>query len=106
MKRPRYPRIPCSVPGCRRGTTTFEPGTIIICGKHWRSAPKIMRDQESKWRRKALALERKNNPRAVICWKRQSQIWHRILALLSAQPADNDEMSPLMQEELRKTGLL
>lgn len=31
-------RIPCVVPGCRRTAPKekYPPGTLIMCGKHWR----------------------------------------------------------------------
>lgn len=103
--RPRYPRIGCSVPGCKRGTTTFEPGTRMICGKHWRKVPVDLRREHSRWRRKATALDKRDDPRADICHRRCSQAWERALRLLTAPPSESDEIPPLMAEELRKAGL-
>ena len=42
-KRPSFPRINCCIKGCKRGTTTVEPGIRIICCKCWRRAPKETR---------------------------------------------------------------
>lgn len=32
----RHPRIPCVVPFCRCGATSYPPGYEIICPKHYR----------------------------------------------------------------------
>lgn len=105
--RPTYPRINCSVPGCKRGTTRVEPGAQIVCGKCWKKAPKATRDQYARWRRKARALERKSDPRAEIAWERMGRTFDAILLLLSSPPApEAEEMDPLMAEQLRKDGLL
>ena len=54
MSRGAFPRIECSVPGCRRGTTTAEPGQEIMCGGHWRMIQKRLR---ALTRGRAKALE-------------------------------------------------
>lgn len=105
MKRPAYPRIACCIPGCRRGTTTCPPGHTIICGKCWRKAPKALRDQQARWRRKARLLDRNGNPRAQIAWARVNGTFWAIYRLLTEPPAAED-LSPLMAEELREAGLL
>ena len=105
MKRPAYPRIACCIPGCRRGTTRWPPGGEIICGKCWHKAPKAMRDQQARWRRKAAALARKGDPRAEVAYERASRTFWAIRAALIAPPPP-DAMSPLLAEELRAAGLL
>lgn len=35
----RHPRIPCLVPGCGCGSTSYPPGYEIICPKHYRHVP-------------------------------------------------------------------
>jgi hypothetical protein len=43
MTRPRYPRSCCSVPFCRRTTTTFPPGHEWVCGEHWRLVDRALK---------------------------------------------------------------
>ncbi|HWF01596.1 MAG TPA: hypothetical protein VG248_17470 [Caulobacteraceae bacterium] len=64
-ERPSYPRIPCSIPFCRRGTTIYEPGYEIICGKHWRLADRALRRLHSR----AVRLGR--NRLAHLLWARR-----------------------------------
>lgn len=103
--RPRYPRINCSVPGCKRGTTWHEPGDLIICGQCWRRAPKAVREEYSRWRRKGNALDKRGDPRADLCHRRASRAWWKIRRLLSDQPSHSAELAALVAEELRKAGL-
>lgn len=105
MTRQRFPRINCCIPGCKRGTTQFPPGGSVICGKCWHKAPKALRDQQARWRRKARALERSGNPRAEIAWERVRRTFWSIYGLLTAPPPAED-ISPIMAEELRSAGLL
>lgn len=106
-QRGKYPRINCAVPGCKRGTTTFEPGTTMICGKCWRKAPKSSREGWSKWRRRARTIEKRGDyERADLCERRAGTIFHHILELLSGADLEADGLPPLMAEELRKLGLL
>ena len=105
--RPRYPRINCSVPGCKRGTTTCEPPARIICGKCWRKAPKDMRERFARaWRshRKAVKGDDERMQRVTAAWVVLA--WEAILGVLSTPPRDSDEMPPLMGEALRKAGLV
>lgn len=55
-------RISCAVPYCRRTAPAdkFEPGSRIICGKHWRLGDERPRRAYSlaKKRLKATGLER------------------------------------------------
>jgi hypothetical protein len=48
-------RIPCCVPFCRRtaDAAKFKGCTEIICGKHWRTAPRT-------WRRRYSRLYRRH----------------------------------------------
>lgn len=106
-QRPRYPRIACSVPSCTRGTTTCEPSVRIICGKCWRKAPVALRQEFSRWRRKATALDKIDDPRAETCHRRASLAWERILQLFANEAPDgSDALPPLVAEQLRKDGLL
>lgn len=104
MTRPSYPRINCAIPGCRRGTTTHPPGGSIICGICWRKAPKALRDQYSRWRRKTDQLRRKGDPRADIAAARTGRTFWAIHAVLTAPPPD-EGLPPLMAEALREAGL-
>lgn len=103
--RPRHPRINCCIPGCKRGTTTFEPGTIMICGKCWRKAPKAMRQRWTKFRRRETLARKRDHPHADRWGFLAHDIFERIRALLEGE-APPDEMPPLMAEQLRKDGLL
>lgn len=47
----RFPRINCCIPFCRRGTTTFEPGVTMICGRCWRSSPLRLRRRHAQIKR-------------------------------------------------------
>ncbi len=103
--RPRYPRIACSVPGCRRGTTIYQPGTRMICGPCWRRSPQSLRRWYSYWRRKAGTLEKRMDPRSSDCAVRANQKWEQILAVLSGEDESGGEIPALMAEELRKVAL-
>lgn len=64
-----------------------------------------MRDQQSRWRRKARLLERHGNPRAKIAWGRASRTFWSIHRFLT-EPPPTEGIPPIMAEELRATGLL
>lgn len=109
--RPRYPRVNCLVPGCKRGTTRCAPEADgsepeIICDPHWRTVPITWRKRLSLYRRRYTLAERKGDERgmevAARCW------WHRWEAItrLFKQPAQGEAIDPLMAEGLRKAGLL
>ncbi|MEM8724645.1 MAG: hypothetical protein AAGE86_03895 [Pseudomonadota bacterium] len=104
-KRARYPRINCCIVGCKRGTTTFEPGKTMICGKCWRKAPKHLRTRWSKFRRKANALDKKRHPDANRWHDLADRVFWRIRRIVEGE-APPDKMPPLMAEQLRKEGLL
>lgn len=106
MKRPRHPRINCTIPGCRRGTTQFAPETEVICGKHWRAAPKALRDRYSRYRRHARILDRRGDKERATRWHRRAwMVWERIKTVLTADAPDDGDMPPLMAEALRQAGL-
>lgn len=105
-KRPTFPRINCCIPDCKRGTTTFEPGTLMICGKCWRKAPKLIRQQWSRARRRGNALDKKGDPRADIFHRRANGIFNHIRELLTEPYQGGEDLPPLMAEELRKAGLV
>lgn len=52
-------RLACLVPGCRR-TFKDDGSTEVICGRHWRAVPKVMRAGVAKHRR---AYGRSPSPR-------------------------------------------
>ena len=49
-------RLPCCIEGCGR-TFKLDPGDsydmAMMCGRHWRMAPKVMRDRVARIRRRA-----------------------------------------------------
>ena len=103
--RARHPRINCSIPGCKRGSTAFEPGTHMICGKCWRKAPREQRREYGLWRGRLTRAEKRDDPRAgAYAWK-VNAAWNVVLRTLTESPIEG-EISPLMAEELRKAGLL
>lgn len=106
-KRPSYPRINCCIAGCKRGTTTCEPGIRIICGKCWRRAPKDMRKLASQWRARANHFERKgDHERAEIAGRWANRGFENIRKLLNGESEQPSGIDPLMAEELRKAGLI
>lgn len=106
-QRPHHPRIECSVPGCERGSTYFEPGTRFICGRCWRRAPQDIRVSYTRWRRKFTAAERRGDERAINAYGFQvGRAWERVLRLLTAEAETGTEVPALMAEQLRKDGLL
>jgi hypothetical protein len=78
----------------------------MICGKCWRRAPKEIRSAWSHWRRRGNALDKRDDPRADLCYRRANGIFNRIRAMLTDPDVESEDMSPLMAEELRKAGLL
>ena len=36
---PQHKRVPCAVPQCNKSV----PGTLVLCGTHWRKAPTQLR---------------------------------------------------------------
>ncbi len=106
-KRPSFPRINCCIKGCKRGTTTCEPGVRIICGKCWRRAPKDMRTLASIWRARANRFEKKgDHERADIAGRWANRAFENIRKLLSGESETIFGMDPLMAEDLRNAGLI
>ncbi|ALC13794.1 hypothetical protein [Sphingopyxis sp. 113P3] len=82
-------RIPCAIEGCRR-TYKLELGdsysSRVVCGKHWRLAPKHMRDAVARVRRIGVKA---NWPRPII--NRFCRLWERtVRAAQSAAAGDID----------------
>lgn len=103
-----HPRINCSVVGCKRGSTAFEPGCLVICGKCWRKSPKALRTRRTDCLRLMRKYQRRHDAeKARVFELRADRIWSSILALLNG---DESEAMPtglpaLMAEELRSMGL-
>ncbi len=55
-QRPRYPRVNCCVPFCRRGSTKWPVPYELICGEHYRMADKALRMKRARVRRKLVKL--------------------------------------------------
>lgn len=61
-----FPRVACVATGCRRGTTRIEPDENgrqgeWICGPHWRTVPKNIKDRMKTMRRRYRLGERKGS---------------------------------------------
>jgi uncharacterized protein HemY len=95
------------VKGCHRGTTKFAPGCRVICGQCWRRAPKAMRHQANVWAARARRFEQRGDiERADVAHLWSQRLFENIRKLLSGELAEPEGMDPLMEEELRKAGLL
>lgn len=106
-ERVSYPRINCCIKGCKRGTTTVEPGTRIICGKCWRKAPKWMRDCASHWRQRARMFDRRGDSELAAAYGcSANNSFENIRKVLNGKEAEGEGLPPLMGEELRKAGLI
>lgn len=106
MSSGRFPRTNCCVKGCKRGTTTVEPGVRIICGKCWRRAPKDMRKLATLWMQRSTRFEKRGDMmRATIAGRWANRAFENIRKLLSGVETPSAGMDPLMAEELRKLGL-
>lgn len=106
-KRPSYPRINCCIAGCKRGSTKFEPGTRIICGKCWRRAPKENRAAVTLWQKRGRQfVARGEEMQADLAFRRAHIHFERIRALLSDEGEPSPGLHPVMAEELRKAGLI
>lgn len=70
----RPDRIPCSVPFCRRTAPKKkfpEPGTEIICGKHWRLADvRARRLYSLAWRKYRRTGGERYMRIICSCWRR------------------------------------
>jgi hypothetical protein len=106
-KRPAFPRINCCIEGCKRGTTTVEPGIRIICGKCWRRAPKETRASVTRWQKRSRQFAARGDlERAEMAGHRAHILFENIRKLLSGESEQTSGIDPLMAEGLRKAGLL
>ncbi|HIQ17231.1 MAG TPA: hypothetical protein EYH41_04420 [Novosphingobium capsulatum] len=108
MTRPAYPRINCVVPGCRRGSTRYKPGTELLCGQHWRKVPLSWRRKMALYRRARTLAERKGNQdkveAATRCLLRR---WDAAVRLLTKPESVMQGGVPAaIAEQLRREGLL
>ncbi len=55
-QRPRYARVACCVPFCRRGSTRWPPPYELLCGDHYRLADKSLRRARMSVRRRLVKL--------------------------------------------------
>ena len=53
---PRYPRVNCCVPFCKRGSTKWPVPYELLCGDHYRMADKALRMKRARVRRKLAKL--------------------------------------------------
>lgn len=108
MTRPTYPRISCVVPGCKRGSTRYKPGTELLCGRHWRMVPVGWRRKMALYRRAHTLAERKGNLAKAEAAKRC--LWRRwdVAVRLLSHPESmmRDGVPAAMAEQLRREGLL
>ena len=86
-----------------------EDGTAPewICGEHWKRVPKTWRQRLSLYRRRYNAAERKGDEEGMrvaarVWWSR----WERCKALFAEDQHKDGDMPALMQEDLRRVGLL
>lgn len=92
MTRPRFARIACCVPFCRRGTTLWPSGEFM-CGKHYRLADKELRRRRSKViRRLRLAGEMDGDTyKTDRAWRIDTKLWNKI----KGQAIERAAASPL-----------
>lgn len=104
--KPTYPaegdgvtvRLSCCIPHCRRtfrndkNGTPWPKGSIIMCGKHWRTAPAELRQRDRKLRRLLRKVERlvdvkkgRRLWRVVARWHNQN--WHRARQIITERAA-------------------
>lgn len=127
-----FPRVPCSVEGCTRGTTrietnpawtwletgTAEPGWL--CGIHWRRVPRALKARRSAVLRLRRKLLRRGKVEAY--WElppgsparirllRIGQLivttWTRCVCVAAGEGTPEAEaLPPALAEELRRVGL-
>lgn len=104
----RHPRINCCITGCKRGTTQFEPGCLVICGKCWRKAPKPLRTRYTDCHRMARKYRRRlDEEKASVFEHRAHRVWCSIRDVLEGRDTEAAPtgLPPLMAEELRSIGL-
>ena len=82
MKPPAAERIPCCIPFCRRTAPRsgkYAECEEIICGPHWRAAPKALRRRFSRVRRLAnRAIMRGDLEKRDQAWRLDWKLWEQI----------------------------
>lgn len=130
-RRPSYPRVPCIVPGCKRGTTRLQPlgedqvalehpdrpGNEWICGPHWRRVPLYLKRRRTKltkrwerlnpthcfWHLKPGSLARLD---ALRLEKLIPRLWDRMVAIAKGEDEPLGAGIPAgLGEELRRLAL-
>lgn len=81
-------RNPCIVEDCGRTWPTRDYAVRMVCGKHWRIAPKHMRDVESRIRREA----RKRGQWTLRLLRRHERVWNRCIRAIDAALAGDVDM--------------
>ncbi len=104
--RPAYPaegdgvtaRLACCIPYCRRTfrqdkkLTPWPKGQVIMCGKHWRTAPADLRARDRQLRRLLRKVERllPSGKRRRMRWivaRWHDQNWHRARLAITERAA-------------------
>lgn len=84
-------RSPCFAPGCGRTFAAIDPRQSFVCGRHWRSGPKRMREQIRAIDRRLKRFERvgarppPRNEVKRLRWLRR-QAWRRLEAAIIEGP--------------------
>lgn len=100
--KPSYPaegdgvtvRLACCIPHCRRTfrndkkLTPWPKGSLVICGKHWRTAPADLRQRDRRLRRLARKAERlmpgrKQRRMCAIVWRWHRQTWDHARTIIT-----------------------
>jgi hypothetical protein len=89
-------RVPCVIAGCGKtweaGANGYEVSTI--CGRHWRMAPKAMRDRIALIRKLIKKAEARGKPVDSL-WGRHHRMWERCVLEVRRRlegPAAEDEL--------------
>lgn len=104
--KPAYPaegdgiavRLACCIPHCRRTfrqdkrETPWPEGSIIMCGKHWRTAPADLRERDRRLRRMLRKIERlvpggKRRRMWSVVARWHDQNWHRARLIITERAA-------------------
>ena len=88
--RDRYPRIPCVVPFCSCGATSFAPGeaTEILCPKHYRLVDRWLKARRRAMRRAYIRAGLAESDRR---WRMETRLW----AMMKTQAITRAAGSPI-----------